>query len=374
MEPKQGREGKFLTQNFAALIGLIQRSIQVSELFPGALQGSEPALRGIDPHDSSELGSAIFLQEPLPPEELMAREMVAESASHSTTPEDLRAKEMTPEELQADRATFAETPPHGTGETQEASSKLDSDSLAAIAQDSLKHPSLHEERVLLNRSSYKIHHTGDLLPPDVEIPSKGKPPLDSDDSPFKTWSLYNYFATEIDKRDKGSWPPPNVLLQDWHVWKVLESGISKSNMHKHWPADFNSVGVPYTRRKPKGRAAKVEDPKSGKLHYVVITGLNGSTKLHGDEGALDSWVVVKEEDAEVNPGGNWFMGSECRIQVDEALSDQELTLGVKMSRYPVDRLPSNTPTPVKKKRTSSGQKINKTSNKAKGSSKAPGEF
>ena len=271
------------------------------------------------------------------------------------------------------QTAFRESP----GETGEALTNLSSaDDLAAIAQDILNHPSLqvHEDkRVALNRPAYRIHRIGDKSPPDVDIPPKGRPPLDNDDSPFKAWPLYNSFTTEIKKRDKDSWPPANVILQDWHVWKILESGISKSNIHKYWPADFNNASLPHSRRKPKGRAAKVEDPTTGKLHYVAILGPNGSTKLHGDEGALDSWIVAKEEDAQVIDR-QWFAGSECRIQTDEALSDQELTLGIKVSRYPADRLPSNTFTPVKKNRTSSGPKNAKTSKKVKEAGKAPGEF
>ena len=199
--------------------------------------------------------------------------------------------------------------------------------------------SIPPDHVELNRPSYSLYEPGDDLPLASDPPKKGRRAgLDTEDGPYRQWPLYNEHSS-ISKTEKTSWPPQGVLLQDWHVWKILESGISNVSCHKYWPGDFNAAGLPYADRKPKGRAAKVCAEDSGDLHYVVACGRSGKYQLHGDEGGHGIKTPSNENTEEEPFKTKWYNGTKCLIQQDFHPSDQELLRGINISRYPSGQVP-----------------------------------
>lgn len=226
----------------------------------------------------------------------------------------------------------------------------ESKDLEALAAKSIKFLAKASGNVSISRPRYKIFRSGDQLPEDVVVAPKTRPALDSNNGPYKDWPMFNDSAMNIKKNDPASWPPKNVLLQDWHLWKILESGISKPNRHKFWPADFNTVGLPHPKRKPKGRAAKIQDPESHEWFYVLVASINGPYQLHGDEGGSEPYTFPKDEDAAKDLKSS--RGSKCRIQIDYIPSDTELLHGVKVSRYSLNQVPASVVVATPKRRKS----------------------
>ena len=194
---------------------------------------------------------------------------------------------------------------------------------------------------------YDIYKLGEAIPDPPAIEKGKRPTVDDENSPFKRWSLYSEFSLNIDKKDLSTWPPQYVILQDWHVWKVMDSGIPKATCHLYWPGDFNNNGMPYATRKQKGRAAKVQNNEVWR--YVIVFGVGGNPtyQLHGDEGTRDLEVSPKESSATTD--ARWYAGARCLIQDDFAPSEEELLRGVKVSRYPKGRAPGHKVIPDKRR-------------------------
>ena len=227
--------------------------------------------------------------------------------------------------------------------------------------------SMHSNHVELNRPSYSLYEPGDDLPLAQEPAKKGrKAGLDTEDGPYRQWPLYNE-QSNISKSDKTSWPPQGVLLQDWHVWKIIDSGMSNAGCHKFWPGDFNFVGLPYADRKPRGRPAKVRAEDSGELHYIAISGRTGKYQLQGDEGE-HGIKAPSNEDVEAEPSKTkLYPGTKCLIQLDFHPSDQELLRGINISRYP------NGQAPVQNKEHAKGKKrVKDVTKTSEGNSKSVG--
>ena len=201
--------------------------------------------------------------------------------------------------------------------------------LAATAQAALavqKPRELSGPRLGLVRSSFSVYSRASELPADyVPTPDKSPPVLEGCNSPFNTWPLYNEFLSNIDRKDPSTWPPKNVLLQDWHIWKLLLAEVSFDSMKKNWPADFSRNGMPFANRKPRGCPAKIK--RDGIWYYIVTQ--NGY-QLFGDEGATQRWIVAKER----RPDEKFAPGPRSLIQERYLPLPEELTGGIYKMRYP----------------------------------------
>jgi hypothetical protein len=188
----------------------------------------------------------------------------------------------------------------------------------------------------LNRHKYRIC----AGPNDVGEPGpKGKRSQDF----YNSWPLYNAFH-EIISGNRDTWPPENVLLQDWHIAKILAANISGKEYIRCWPGDFSSKNAHSIRngRLPRGRAAKIKSPTDGKFYYAVVF---GTYQLSGDEGGQVNGeipIVVEGSDAHQSSTGERKkigLGQLCEIQSDFTPDETELLNGVESLRFPNPRLP-----------------------------------
>ena len=178
----------------------------------------------------------------------------------------------------------------------------------------------------LNRVFFPLHIAGTPGGEEIEFGRGKANPEDLADG----WKLY-WSYHDIDKEDESTWPPANVLLQDWHIWKIAEAGLFVRDRQR-WKADFAAEGWVRLNRKPKGRAAKVREGST--YHYVV---LGGTYQLHGDEGGLAPYHKADKYDK--GSKMKMSMGDECRIQDDFVPHKMELEGGTFMCRYPAGEAP-----------------------------------
>ena len=178
----------------------------------------------------------------------------------------------------------------------------------------------------LNRVSFPLHIAGTPGGDEIEF-GRGKAyPEDC----AENWKLY-WSYHDVDKSDESTWPPANVILQDWHILKIVEAGLFVKDRQR-WKADFAAEGWVRLNRKPKGRAAKIKDGTTN--HYVV---LGGVYQLQGDEGGL--FPYHKAERYDKGSKVKVSLGDVCRIQDDFVPHKIELEGGTFMCRYPAGEAP-----------------------------------
>ena len=187
-------------------------------------------------------------------------------------------------------------------------------------------------QVGFSRTGFNLHVTGTPGGMDVESGKRGG----LSESAFSTWHMYQDYQA-ISKTDESTWPPMNVVLQDWHIWKILEAGIPGKARGQRWKADFGTVGILRGGRTPRGRPAK-QAADDGKLHYVVVWSFY---QLQGDEGGDMPYHKGDGWDKGVGNKTALSDGDVCRIQDDFVPTKAELTHGIYEARYPAGEAPSD---------------------------------
>ena len=220
--------------------------------------------------------------------------------------------------------------------------KSRSHSLAVAAGLADPKPAKGMKQVKLNRPEFALHIAGTAGGPPVEF-ARGKSNVEAN---VAAWPMYQSYQ-KIVKTDESTWPPTNVVLQDWHVCKIIEAGITNKEKQQHWRGDFGAEGLPRSTRAPKGRAAKID--VNGKTHYVVI---GSFYQLHGDEGG--DLPFHKGDKYEKGNKTTLSPGDLCRVQEDYEPAKAELTGGTYEYRYPADEAPSEKKKP--KARASGGKR------------------
>lgn len=82
-------------------------------------------------------------------------------------------------------------------------------------------------------------------------------------------------------RSEETLPPPNVILDDWWILKVMQSSLTGDQRHTKYPVNFLIKGLIDYRIQGIGRAAKIWSVANHRYEYAIIRGI----ELHGEEGA-----------------------------------------------------------------------------------------
>ena len=119
----------------------------------------------------------------------------------------------------------------------------------------------------LNRPKFPLWDKATTAPPESREMKSWKKYFEKGGNVYMEWPLYTQFH-RIETRSKSTWPPPNVLLQDWHIGEVLKAKLGVKACHTNWRGDFDCDGHVFEFRTPRGAACKVLG-EDGKWHYAV---------------------------------------------------------------------------------------------------------
>jgi hypothetical protein len=119
---------------------------------------------------------------------------------------------------------------------------------------------------------------------------------------------------ERDYTFKGeSFPPPNTILDDFLMFRVAISGLTKAERMKRWLINFSAKGYPNRGHEGTGAAAKRRNPSNfNKYHYMVIC---GTYQLHEAEEETQGLRRIRPGQPTVKI--NECFGDECVKQSEE---------------------------------------------------------
>jgi hypothetical protein len=132
--------------------------------------------------------------------------------------------------------------------------------------------------IMMNQSPERQTAPSPSQPPE-ELDSPSTP---SPDNPYpagrENWPLVRTYEWSWDPADLNGFPPSNHILDDWLVWRIMNSSLKGPERFRRWPVNFQQKGYVDWHVNGIGRAAKVF--MDGEWKYAVV----GGVEMHGQEG------------------------------------------------------------------------------------------
>lgn len=192
----------------------------------------------------------------------------------------------------------------------------------------------------LRRPELQLFDLNTTAPPETRDERKWPKYVEKKSCAYMNWPLYNQYH-HIEGRSQVTWPPANVLLQDWHIAAILKAKIGVKTVREKWKADFDSNGHLITNRTPRGRAAKAQDENGTWFYEVTCTNyqLSGDEGIRRDDGP-QSWMVGPLRGAlKTGKRSDLERGQICEIQEDFKPTKAEIIFGTLEKRRPDQKLP-----------------------------------